>query len=334
MSKSKILLIFTGGTIAMILDSKTNALKPSKTPKEMLSIAPELNGVFNFEVEFLCNIDSTNIQPTHWSAIAEMISKNYDKYDGFIVTHGTDTMSYSASAVSFALGKIGKPVVFTGAQLPPDNPNTDAKNNLIHAFKVACSDIGEVVIAFGTRILRGNRSSKENETKFDAFWSPIFPLIGRIHTEIDLLGRHFTRNDKKPDLKANFNENIFIFTVYPGMKPKYFNLLLENGVDGFVLGAFGPGNIPSKTNSMVEFVERAVKKNIPVIVSSQCIGGTARMHLYETGLNALKAGGISAIDMTLESATTKLMWVLAQTKEMGEVKKMMQTNLVGELTDK
>ncbi len=332
MKKPKILLLFTGGTVAMIKDAKTGVLVPAKTPRDILKLAPELDSHFNIDYQFIANLDSSNMVPFHWAQIAEVIYKQYAKYDGFVITHGSDTMSYTASAVSFALDNLGKPVVFTGSQLPPDALGSDARNNLVNAFRVATMDIGEVVVVFGQRILRANRSSKISESAFDAFWSPIYADLGRIRLEIELFDHHMKRDKKKrPVLNAQFCEEIFVFTITPGIKATYLNVLIDNGVKGIILDGFGPGNLPINDKDFMDAIKKAIKKNIPIIIGSQCSAGVARIFIYETGRIAAEIGGISAEDMTLEATVTKLMWILAQTKDMKKVKKLMKTNIAGEI---
>ncbi len=316
----------------MVKDKKLDAYIPAKTPDELLTVAPKLHQEFEIAINTIDNIDSTNIQLWHWQKIAQAVYANYKTYDGFVVTHGTDTMAYSASAVSFALQNLGKPVVFTGAQLPPDDLSTDAQLNLTNAFRVASMNIAEVLIVFGTEIIRGNRASKQSETDFNAFWSPIYPPLGKIRTKIDLYGAYTKRTDRKLILQPAFEENVFVLTITPGMNPRYFDALLDAGVKGIVLNAFGAGNVPNQYQSLIPSIQKATKRGIPVVVSSQCLGGTARMLLYEVGVTALAAGAISAGDMTLEATTTKLMWVLKQTKNMMKIKKIMQSDLVGELS--
>jgi L-asparaginase len=332
MKKSKILMLFTGGTIAMVKNA-LGVLSPAKTPQELLSIAPNLSDFFQIDIEIIDNIDSTNIQSFHWKNISNVIIEKYNDYDGFVVTHGTDTMAYTASALSFALQDLGKPVILTGAQLPPDHMSSDARNNLINAFRVASMDLAEVVIVFDHEILRGNRATKQSETDFDAFWSPIYPVIGKMITEIDLYGEYKRRNESlKPILKNNFVDDIFVITMVPGFNPSHMDLLIQNGVKGFVIDGFGAGNVPNKFKSVIEYIKLAKDKNIPVVIASQCIGGTARMLNYEVGADAIEAGAISAADMTLEASTTKLMWCLGQTESYSKIKEIMESSVMGELT--
>lgn len=334
MKKPKILLLFTGGTIAQIKDPVLNTLVPAKTPEDILKLVPEIRDHFDIDYHFIVNLDSSNIQPKHWIELAQTIYGVYAKYDGFVVTHGTDTMSYTASALSFALQNLGKPVVLTGSQLPPDALGTDAKNNLINAFRVAAEDIAEVVIVFGDKILRGNRSSKRSESSFDAFWSPVFSDLGRVRLDVELFNHHKKRNNTlKPKLSTDFSEEVFVFTLTPGVKPAYFDMLLGHGIKGFVVEGFGAGNVPSYENSIIPSIKKAVDKQIPVLINSQCAAGVAKVFLYQTGKVAAETGAISAEDMTLEASITKLMWVLGQTKDIKKVRKLIKDNIAGEISE-
>src|SRR5258708_26345919 len=239
MKKTKILLIFTGGTILQGYDKKIGAFRPAKNPRDILQIAPELQDLFTIDYKFIANLDSSNIQPFHWITLAEAIYKNYQDYDGFVITHGTDTMSYTASALSFALTNLGKPVVLTGAHLYPDAPGSDAKNNLINAFHVASMNLAEVVIVFGSWILRGNRSAKKDEGSLETFWSPIFPELGRIRMDIELWKFSPKRNPNKiPILQAGFEDHIMVFTTFPGLCPEFLDAIIERNAKGIIIRGF------------------------------------------------------------------------------------------------
>ena len=333
MNKPKILLLLTGGTIAQVKDPVLNTLIPAKTTEDLLRLVPELSEHFSITTVPVENLDSSNIQPKHWIKLASLIFENYGTYDGFVVTHGTDTMSYTASAVSFALQNLGKPVVFTGSQLPGTSFGSDARNNLIHAFQVASMDIAEVIIVFGTKVLRGNRSSKQSESALDAFWSPVFSDLGKIRLEIELFNYHAKRDEKKkPMLSAAFEENIAVLTITPGMKSRILELLIDSGIKGIILQGFGAGNLPIRENSLIESIKRSIDQGIPVIITSQCAAGVANVFIYETGIMAKKTGAISAEDMTLEAAATKLMWVLSQEKSIKDIDRLLHKNFVGEIT--
>lgn len=333
--KPKILLLFTGGTIAQIKDPILKALVPAKTTEDLLRLVPELNEHFSIDTVLVENLDSSNIQPAHWVKLAATIYKHYSQYDGFVITHGTDTMSYTASALSFALQNLGKPVVFTGSQLPGNALGSDARTNLIHAFQVASMDIAEVVIVFGTKVLRGNRSSKQSESALDAFWSPVFSDLGKIRLEIELYNHHKKRDEsKQPVLTTHFEENIAVITLTPGIKPLVIDTLIDAGVKGIILQGFGAGNLPIKENSLIASIKNSISHGVPVVITSQCAAGVANVFIYETGIMAQKTGAISAEDMTLEAAATKLMWILSNKHTMSEIDMLLHKNFVGEITQK
>lgn len=334
MQKPRILLLFTGGTIAQMYDPKIQAIRPAKTHEDILQLAPEIKEKYEIDYKFLANIDSSNMQPALWQTLAETIYNEYEKYDGFVVTHGTDTMSYTASALSFSLTNLGKPIVLTGAHLYPDAPGSDAKNNLVNAFHVASMDLAEVVIVFGSWIVRGNRSTKKDEGSLETIWSPIFPELGRIRMDIELWNFSPKRNNtKKPVLQTGFEENIMVFTAFPGLRTDFVESVIDKGVKGVILRGFGPGNLPIKENSLVESIKKFQSKNIPVIIGSQTAVGLTKISLYETGVAAQQLGVISTEDMTLESTITKLMWTLHQATDTENVKTLMRKNIAGEIHD-
>lgn len=330
----KICLVFCGGTIAM-KRNEHGALGPAKTAKDLTGIFPKIKNLVDLESVFITNIDSTNMQPKHWSKIAETIYKNYNKYDGFVVTHGTDTMAYTASALSFALQNLNKPIVLTGSQMPLDDLATDARVNLINACRVAAMNLRGVIICFGTKILQGNRSKKWSEVSQDAFVSHLTPDIGEIATTIQIAkdAPRKLSNPKKILLKNKFEEEVLQVTLLPGMKPDFVEKIIEmNQLKGIILESFGAGNVPTKENNFIPLIKKATKFGIPVIVTTQCAGGTSsHMLTYEVGYKAIKAGAIPARDMTAECAAVKLMWVLARTRSIKEIKKKMTHNYAGEL---
>jgi L-asparaginase len=272
--KTKILLLFTGGTIAQVYDPKIKALRPAETPMDILKLAPELQEHYEIGYQYIANVDSSNIQPDLWGKIAETIYAAYDDYDGFVITHGTDTLSYTASALSFSLTNLGKPIVLTGAHLPPHAPGSDAKNNLTNAFHVASMDIAEVMVVFGSWIVRGNRSTKKDEGSLETIWSPIFPELGRIRMDIDLWDLSPKRdNTKKPLLQTGFEEKIMVFTAFPGLHRSFIESILTAGVKGVIIRGFGPGNLPITENSLLEGIRSYISQKIPVVIGSQTAVG-------------------------------------------------------------
>lgn len=332
MRKTRILLLFTGGTIAQIYDSKIKAFRPPQTPTDLIQLAPELHELFEIGYKYIANIDSSNIQPEIWNKLAEAIYSEYDNYDGFVITHGTDTMSYTASALSFSLTNLGKPIVLTGAHLPPGVSGSDAKNNLSNAFHVASMNLAEVVIVFGSWIVRGNRSSKKDEGSLETIWSPIFPELGRIRMDIELWNFSPNRdNAKKPILMTGFEKKIMVFTAFPGLPPTFLESILGDGIKGVIIRGFGPGNLPIFENSLIESIKKFIAKKIPVVLGTQTAVGLTKLSLYETGVVAKQLGVISSEDMTLESTITKFMWTLHQTKDMEKIRVLMRKNIAGEI---
>ncbi len=310
------------------------SLAPALDLDSLLQLVPELSDIAEISYEFVVNIDSTNMDPTIWTDLAQRIYKNYHKYDGFVVTHGTDTMAFTASAISFAIQGLSKPVVFTGSQKPPQDLASDARNNLVNAVKVANSGIPEVCIVFGTEILRGNRSQKKSETSLNAFWSPVTQPLGLIALEPQIYpDRILHLKPKQLKFQPKFESRVMFYQMFPGLKNKYVEMAVNNGSKGMILNSFGAGNVPTGKYSLIPALKKAFKKSMPVVITTQCVEGSAQMVLYETGYAPLKAGAISALDMTSEAAVTKLMWILAQTRDLKKIKKLLQKNLVGEISN-
>lgn len=331
--KPSLLLLFCGGTIAMRQDVVTAALAPHLSAKELLASDAHLQDEFLIKTKTITNIDSTNMQPHHWETVAKGIEQNYADYDGFVIAHGTDTMAYTASALSFALQNLGKPVVLTGAQVPPEIVGSDAITNLIHAFQVATMDFAEVVIVFGNRILRGNRSTKVSESERDAFISPVFPELGFIRLQPELTYPNIRRRHTgMVELKNGFSGNVAMVKCVPGFSPKTLEAIINSGIDGLIIESFGPGNVPNQENSLLPCLKLAHKKGIPVLICTQCIYGTTRMYLYEVGRQAMELGVIPTRDMTSEAAFVKLKWALKKTKDQAKIAEIFNTDVAGEVT--
>lgn len=327
--KPRILLILTGGTITMIR-GENGSLRPCDNPEKLIQEIPVLKKLAEIDILPVINVDSSDIVPSHWVEIANAIFQRIKDYDGFVVTHGTDTLCYTASALSFFLQELNKPVVVTGAQVPLDEIGTDGRTNLINAIRVAISDIAEVVVVFGSLIIRGVRARKASAFDMQSFVSINDVPLGNIGLTIKYASFAKPRSRKKPILKAQINPNVVIFPVYPGIKPEVFNYLSEHH-DGIILLGYGAGNIPTGENSLIPAISAAVKRNVPVIIATQCVVGSTDMELYNVGRAALEVGAIPAMDMTPEATCVKLMWVLAQTSDISTVESMMNKNFVGEL---
>ncbi|MFA6228312.1 MAG: asparaginase [Patescibacteria group bacterium] len=342
MKKRKIVILGFGGTIAMVPDP-SGVLKPAKSIKEILAIVPSLQEMADVSFLELERLDSTNINPTHWKKLALKIKEIHNQADAIIITHGTDTMTYTAGGVALALGRGLKiPIVFTGSQLPLVAYGTDARFNLENSMKTAlqaCDEkIAEVMICFSDSVLRAVRAIKTSEARFPAFDSPAFPHLARI----DAVGVHFIpeafRVERKTPLKVNaeFQRGILAIDLVPGLEPKILTKILRlGGVEGLLLKSLGAGNVPSENEySLLPVISESVNVlKIPVIVSTKFVGGQTHMDIYEPGKLALDAGAIPAGDLTDVMAQVKFMWVLAQgLKSAKALSRAINTSIVGEIT--
>lgn len=326
----RLLLLQTGGTITMVRDETTGALRPAATATDLVAAVPELAGLARIDTLPLFNLDSTDIRPSHWGAIASVIDANVGKYDGILVTHGTDTLVYTACALAFMLRNLPIPVVLTGAQLPLSQTASDARNNLVNACRVACLGGSEVLLVFGTRILRGVRAKKLSVFDLEAFGDAGGAPLGTIG-----LSLRSHRPARPPAGKYRFEpgfcEEVFALKVFPGLAPGTLLSLLTPKVRGIYIEGFGAGNLPSGDSSMIPELREAAARGIPVVIGTQCVYGEADLASYRAGQLALEVGAIPAYDMTPEAAIVKLMWALARAKRPDRVRALMHKNLAGEL---
>ncbi|PIR03805.1 MAG: L-asparaginase 1 [Candidatus Magasanikbacteria bacterium CG11_big_fil_rev_8_21_14_0_20_39_34] len=333
--KPHILLIFAGGTIGMVPNKDTGALQPAESALELMKQIPELEEIATLDIEVVANIDSSNMTPEHWVKISHTINDNYSKYDGFVVAQGSDTMAYTASALSFALQGLGKPVIFTGSLIPLQKAGSDARNNLVYACMTAALDLAEVCIVLSHTILRGNRAKKHHESFVAAFHSPNFPNLGELGRPITLHSWRNKRNNSSPlTLHADFDENIAVIRLFPGFPPKIIDSIVAQGTHALIIEGFGPGNVPFLNTSIIPSIQKAISHGIPVIISNQMEEGTTNLHAYEAGLEAQKAGAISSGDMTIEATITKTMWALANSdKSIKSIKAILEKDISGELSE-
>ncbi len=339
---SSVLLIFTGGTISMGENPATQSLSPLDSA-QVLSFIPELKmlRVNISSVSFNPLIDSSDIQPESWVRIAEIIRDHYDAFDGFVVLHGTDTMAYSASALSFMLENLTKPVIFTGSQLPVGVLRSDAKENLITAIELAAAKnerheamVPEVCLFFEDKLMRGNRATKRNTEAFNAFASFNYPELAKTGVHIKYASAYIHHEtEKKPfAIQTQLDTNIAILKIFPGITEATVKAILSiAGLRAVVLESFGAGNAP-RVEWLFELLKQATDKGIVIVNVTQCRSGSVEMGRYETSINLQKAGIVSGFDMTLEETVTKLMYLLGQTNESEEIRRQMSTPLRGEVT--
>ena len=340
--KPSVLLIYTGGTIGMIRNPETGALE-SFTFDHLSQHIPELKQLncHIASVQFDPPIDSSNMEPSLWVELARIIGDNYELYDGFVVLHGSDTMAYTASAMSFALENLAKPVIFTGSQLPIGVLRTDGKENLITAIEIALAKrpdgtpmVPEVCILFQDQLLRGNRTTKANAENFNAFRSHNCANLADVGVHINYYTRRIRRPDAEKPLIPHFlfDTNVIVLTLFPGIQERIVSEVLKmNGLKAVVMKTFGTGNAPQK-EWFARALREATQRGMVIVNITQCPSGSVEMERYETGRHLLEAGVTSGYDCTVEAAVTKLMFLLGHGYSPEEVRRLMNTSLAGEIT--
>ena len=329
----KILLIATGGTIAS--SESEDGLTPSIDVKQLLSYIPEIESICHLEGVSVMSVDSTNMNPTLMVKIAEAVQEHYDEYDGFVVSHGTDTMAYTAAALTYMLNNLEKPVVLTGSQIPIEALYTDAKKNLSDAIRFACEDVVGVYVAFDGSIISGTHAMKVKTRSADAFKSINFPVIaeiklGRItYNQALMYGDHWEKI--RPEVKGPFSvstklcPDIFVLKIFPGIGPQIFDLIKDH-YKGVIIESFGIGGIPNVDHDIVSKVHELVEAGLAVVITTQCIYEGIDLDIYEVGQKLARQNVIVAADMTTESLVMKLMWALGNFEQVSDVKKYMETS--------
>ena len=342
LSKAKILLIYTGGTIGMKKDFATGALKAFNFSK-LLQRIPELK-LLDCEIEsisFENPIDSSNMNPEKWAQLATMIEDNYSAFDGFVVLHGSDTMSYTASALSFMMEHLAKPIIFTGSQLPIGDLRTDAKENLITAIQIASlrengrAVIQEVGLYFEYKLYRANRTTKINAEHFKAFTSPNYSFLIESGVHLKMNPDLFlpTKENDGLVVHKNLDTNVIILKLFPGISEQVIAAVVAiPNLKGIVLETYGAGNAPTD-EWLLAVLQKAIQNGIHIINVTQCSGGSVRMGQYETSTALREIGVISGKDITTEAAITKLMYLLGQNELAANFKEQFETSLRGEIQE-
>ncbi len=341
--KSSILLIYTGGTIGMKEDPVIQALKPFDF-SQILEEVPEL-AKFAYRIDtytFAPLIDSSDVEPSLWQSLTSLIEEKYDDYDGFVILHGTDTMAYSASALSFMMEGLTKPVIFTGSQLPIGSPRTDGKENLISSVEIAAAKdseghalVPEVCICFDNVLMRGNRTSKINSDNFRAFRSPNLVPLAEAGISIRYNSAMIRRPDSwesRPIFRKSLDTRVSILKLHPGMTPQVAsNILCGEATRAVIIETYGAGNAPSK-EWFISLVSKAAGMGKILLNITQCTAGSVNMDIYATGKSLKEAGVISGYDSTTESALGKLFYLMGLSEDNGWVKSKLELNLRGEIS--
>ena len=336
-----ILLIYTGGTIGMIKDHKTNSLKAFDF-KQIKDKIPELKllDCSIRTIAFETPIDSSNMEPKHWVNIVDIIEENYNQADGFVVLSGTDTMSYTASAISFMLENLNKPVIFTGSQLPIGDLRTDAKENLITAIQIAAirdensPKVSEVCLYFEYKLYRANRTTKVSSEQFDAFSSPNYPPLAEsgVHLNFNHKALKKVKRNKKLIVRKNIEASVVILKLFPGISKVVIKSILGiPELKGVILETFGAGNAPD-SRWFIDLLKEAIEKNIYIVNVTQCVGGSVLPGHYETSNQLKEIGIINGKDITTESAIAKLKYLIGEKTSPEGFGIIFETPLRGEMS--
>jgi len=330
MARPKIALLYVGGSIGMQMNQKTGRIEPIESLTEIHRFLPELQREVALRFYSITNVGSSDIVPEHWTQVARTIEAIYDEFEGFVVVHGTNTMSYTAAALSFALQGMSKPVVLTGAILPINDIAGDGRMNLIYAIRTAQLDLAEVCVVLGPQAYRGSRVKKVDQSLFKTFDTPTMAPLVRFNSVVSLSPERMVRRKRTLHCQPTFDENVIIITLNPGMPDSYLEAVLGTKPHGIVLRTYGPGMIPER---LFQWIAKATSQDIPVLITSQALRGHVDLHRYRKQMAFEQLGVISGKNMTYECATVKLMWALTQSRNPRRLRALIEHSIVGELEE-
>jgi len=325
----KILLLSTGGTIAAVHGD--DGLVPGLSAEQLIALVPELAGICEVECRSILNLDSTNMHPEDWKFIATSVRDELDAHDGIVVSHGTDTMAFTSSMLSFMLAHVDKPIVLTGFQIPLVESGSDGRRNILDAFAVAASGRPGVFVVFSGKIIKGCRAVKVHSARLDAFSSVNQSEAGRVEGLKVVWSKPHEPERAPRHLDISMDERVFLLKLVPGVDAGIIDFIREKGYKGLVIEGFGAGGVPNSRLDLLDAIRRAVDAGVTVCITTQCLYDGCDIGIYDVGVAAGKAGAVSAFDMTPEAVVTKLMWVLGHTHDQAEVQRMMLENRCGEI---
>ncbi|MEC1903005.1 type I asparaginase [Bacillus atrophaeus] len=324
----KLLLLTTGGTIASV--EGENGLAPAVKADELLSYVSQLDNDYTMETQSLMNLDSTNMQPEYWVKIAKAVEENYEAYDGFVITHGTDTMAYTSAALSYMLQHATKPIVITGSQIPITFKKTDAKKNITDAIRFACEGVGGVYVVFDGRVIQGTRAIKLRTKSYDAFESINYPYIAFINEDGIEYNKQMTPEREPFAVDTSLCTDVCLLKLHPGLKPEMLDAL-KSMYKGIVIESYGSGGIPFEERDLLTKINELIESGIVVVITTQCLEEGEDMSIYEVGRRVNQDLIIRSRNMNTEAIVPKLMWALGKSSDLAEVKKIMETPIADDV---
>jgi len=314
----------------MKMNRKTGRIEPIESLNEIHRFLPELQREVALKFYSLSNVGSSEVTQRDWVEIARTIEQIYDEFEGFVVVHGTNTMSYTAAALSFALQGLSKPIILTGALLPINDISGDGRMNLVYAIRAAQLDIAEVCVVLGPRVLRGCRAKKVDQSLFDTFKTTRIPPLAEFNVGVQLWEHRSVRRKRQLLCRPTFNPHVAVATLHPALDPSFLDSILTTNPHGIIMRAYGPGMLPER---IFPWLRTVTEREIPIVMTSQTIRGRVDLHHFRKQITLEKFGVISGKDMTFECALVKLMWALAQTDNGHRLRELMEKSLVGELEE-